>query len=298
MRLEGVYTALVTPFHGERLDLDAFAALVSRQLVAGVDGLVPCGTTGETPTLRVEEQDELVAAAVDLAADAAELRGSPVPVIAGAGSNCTADAVAAVERVARLGADAALVVFPYYNKPNRAGHLAHVRACAAVGLPLVLYHVPGRTGQRLGVDLLAELCALPGVVAIKEATGDVAFGIDLLERLDAQARGGGAEVSLLSGDDFTFAPLGAMGAQGVVSVLSNLAPSMTVQWDRAARAGDVAALRALMARLQPVVRYLFADSNPVPCKAALAQLGLCRNELRLPLAPGAPAPDALLEGLC
>jgi 4-hydroxy-tetrahydrodipicolinate synthase len=298
MLYEGVYTALVTPFSGGRVDLDRWSALCERQLSAGIDGLVPCGTTGETPTLTVGECDDLVRLAVDAAADEADRRGRAVPVIAGAGSNSTALAVESVARVQALGADAALVVFPYYNKPNPRGHLLHVQACAAVGLPLVLYHVPGRTGQRLTVDLLAQLCAVPGVVGIKEATGDVAFGIDLLERLDLQARAGGSEIALLSGDDFTFAALGAMGAQGVISVLSNVAPQMTVQLDRAARSGDVAALRALTARLQPLIRYLFADSNPVPCKAAMAAQGLLDNELRLPLAPGQAPPDGLLDGLC
>ncbi|MCB9780077.1 MAG: 4-hydroxy-tetrahydrodipicolinate synthase [Alphaproteobacteria bacterium] len=294
MQLTGVFTALVTPFAADgSVDLVAFRALCDRQLAAGIAGLVPCGTTGETPTLTADEWAACVTTAVDAAVDHAAATGRRTPVIAGVGSNSTVGTVATTERALALGADAGLLVFPYYNKPNPAGHIAHVDAAAAVGLPLVLYHVPGRTGQRLPAAQVATLCARPGVVAVKEATGDVAYGIDLVEDLETRA----PHVTVLSGDDFTFAPLVAMGAHGVISVVSNLAPAMTVRWCDAANTGDIATLRALRQRLQPVVRYLFADSNPAPAKAAMAQLGLCRADVRLPLAEGAPAPAGLLEGL-
>lgn len=279
--LRGVYTALVTPFVGGELDQASFETLALRQLDAGVAGLVPCGTTGETPTLEADEWIWLVRSSVELAA-------GRVPVIAGCGSNSTRHTVANVERAAKLGVDAALVVLPYYNKPNPAGMRAHVEAVASVGLPIVLYHVPGRTAQRLPVGQLAELCHTPGVVGVKEATGDVSYGVELLlERPGA----------LLSGDDFTFAPLMFAGGDGVISVLSNVAPQMTVAWAAAAAAGDRAAAVALQARLFPLVRYLFAEVNPVPVKAALAAMGLCANELRLPLAPGREPAQGLVEGL-
>ena len=282
MLLPGVYTALVTPFAADgSLDEDAFVALVDRQLAAGVAGLVPCGTTGETPTLEDDEWARLITLTVE------RCRGR-VPVIAGCGSNSTTKTVATVKAATALGADAALVVFPYYNKPNPAGMAAHVAAVAAVGLPVVLYHVPGRTAQRLPVDQLGALCNTPGVVGVKEATGDVAYGQDLLARTDRP---------ILSGDDFTFAALMAMGGHGVISVVSNLAPKMTVAWAQAAATGDLPALRSLLGRLNPLVHALFAEVNPVPAKAGLAAMGLCQNVLRLPLAPGKALDPALLHGL-
>jgi len=284
MKLSGVYTALITPFRSGEVDLDTYRILCDRQLDAGVHGLVPCGTTGETPTLSHAEWSGCIRTAVAVS-------GGSVPVIAGCGSNSTAGTVAAIEEAIALGADAALVVFPYYNKPNPAGLAAHVQAAAAPGLPLVLYHVPGRTGQRLPVSQLESLCRTPGVVALKEATGDVALGIDILQRLSD------TDVSILSGDDFTFAPLTAMGGHGVISVVSNPAPALTTAWYDAADTGDVATLRSLSGRMMPLVRYLFSSSNPVPVKAAMAAMGLCENEVRLPLAPGDAPSAALLAGL-
>lgn len=279
--LSGVFTALVTPFRGGEVDLQTFRALCERQIDAGVSGLVPCGTTGETPTLSDEEWADLVRVAVDVA-------GGRVPVIAGCGTNSTSKTVEALAAARALGADGGLVVFPYYNKPNPPGMRGHVAALAAAGLPIVLYHVPGRTGQRLPVSQLVELCQMPGVIGVKEATGDVAYGLEFMLQY------GGAT---LSGDDFTFAPLMAFGASGVISVLSNVAPALTVQWAEASRAGDVAQMRALNAQLFPVVQYLFAEVNPVPVKMAMAAMGLIDAEYRLPLAPGKAPPAGLVDGL-
>ncbi len=284
MKLRGVYTALVTSFHSGELDLDTYRDLAARQLAGGVAGLVPCGTTGETPALTHAEWSAAVQAAVAVA-------GGAVPVIAGCGSNSTAKTVETIEQAKALGADAALVVFPYYNKPNPAGLAAHVQAACSVGLPLVLYHVPGRTAQRLGAAQLESLCRTPGVVGLKEATGDVALGIEMVQRL------AGSGVSILSGDDFTFAPLTTMGGDGVISVVSNPAPALTVEWFEAADRGDVNTLRSHSAVLMPLVRYLFSDSNPVPVKAAMAAMGLCSNEVRLPLAPAELPPSSVIAGL-
>ena len=279
--LRGVYTALVTPFkHGE-LDLVTFRALVERQLDAGVSGLVPCGTTGETPTLSHEEWADVVRTTV-------EVVGGRVPVVAGCGSNSTAHTVDALTEARALGADAGLGVSPYYNTPTPPGMRGHVAALASAGLPIVLYHVPGRTAQRLPVSQLVELCGMPGVIGVKEATGDVAYGLEFMLRYSG---------ATLSGDDFTFGPLMVFGAAGVISVLSNVAPALTVQWAEACSVGDVAQMRALNAQLLPVVHYLFAEVNPVPVKMAMAEMGLCRSELRLPLAEGAPPPEGLLDGL-
>jgi 4-hydroxy-tetrahydrodipicolinate synthase len=282
VQLSGVLTALVTPFSRGSLDLARFRSLVERQLAGGVSGLVPCGTTGETPTLTDQEWVTLVRASVELAR-------KQVPVVAGCGTNSTAKTVAQIEEAKRLGADAALVVLPYYNKPNAAGHRGHVDACARTGVPIVLYHVPGRSGQLVPVELLAELCNRPGVVAVKEATGDVTYGLRLREL---------SKVAFLSGDDFTFAPLVCMGAEGVISVLSNAAPALTVRWCEAARTGNLGEVRRLNARLFPVVQALFAESNPIGVKAMMAQMGLLENDLRLPLAPSERTFDtALLAGL-
>lgn len=279
--LSGVYTALVTPFRGGEVDLGTFRALCERQIDAGVSGLVPCGTTGETPTLSEEEWASVVRAAV-------EVSSGRVPVIAGCGSNSTAHTVHALAAARALGADAGLVVFPYYNKPNPPGMKAHVAALVQAGLPVVLYHVPGRTGQRLPVSQLADLCEMPGIIGVKEATGDVTYDLEFMLRYSG---------AVLSGDDFTFGPLMAFGAAGVISVLSNVAPALTVQWAEACRGGDVAQMRALNATLFPVVQYLFAEVNPVPVKMAMAEMGLIEAEFRLPLAPGNPPPAGLLDGL-
>ncbi len=273
MKLTGVFTALVTPFDRGEVDLPTFRTLCERQVQAGVAGLVPCGTTGEAPTLSTAEWTSLVEVALEVARGHEARTGQRVQVVPGVGTNSTASTVEAVARAQKLGADAGLLVLPYYNKPNPRGLLAHVERAASLGLPIVVYHVPGRTAQRLPVGQLASLCGVAGVVSCKEATGDVAYGIDLVEALENHGRG----VTVLSGDDFTFAPLVAMGAHGVISVLSNVAPGLTVAWCDAARTGDIASLQEIRRRLQPVVRALFADTNPVPVKAAMAAMGLCSD---------------------
>lgn len=281
MRLEGVHTALVTPFaEGGGLDLDAFGVLCARQLDAGVEGLVVCGTTGESPTVSFEETSELVRAAREVAAGRAQ-------VTAGIGTNDTRTTVRNADRAAALGADLGLLVLPYYNKPNPQGLRAHVVEAARPGLPLVLYHIPGRTGQMLPAALLAELADLDGVVGIKEATADLKYCGELLRRTRS---------TVLSGDDFTFLPLLAIGGRGVISVVSNVAPAQTVAVWEAHERGSGA--DAAMRELWDLVVFLFSDTNPVPCKAALAELGLCRPDVRLPLgAYRGPSPRPILEAL-
>lgn len=276
--MRGVHTALVTPFVNDAVDEAALDTLIERQLRAGVDGLVPCGTTGESVTLEPAEWELVVSRAVALG------RGRAF-VTAGCGTNSTRSTVKNVERAAALGVNAALIVLPYYNKPNPAGHKAHLQAALDVGLPVVVYHVPGRTGQRLSLSLLTELCGMPGVIACKEATGDLQLGSDLIAA---------TSVSVLSGDDFTWLPLLSVGGRGVISVLSNVDPVRCVALSRAVAEGRWDDARALHHALMPLTRFLFSDSNPVPCKAALASLGLCKNELRLPLAAGASPAAALL----
>lgn len=282
----GIHTALITPFDAAgEVDLPAFRALCERQLAGGVHGLVPCGTTGETPTLTTAEWASLLDAALDVA-------GGKVPVTVGVGTNDTRSTVANVRRAKEAGANAGLLVFPYYNKPNPNGLRAHVRAALDVGLPLVLYHVPGRTGQRISAALLAELAGFEGVVSVKEATGDLIYGGEVLTA---------TRTPILSGDDFTFLPLLSMGGTGCISVVSNVAPAETVAVYEHFCAGRNEAAREQMHRLWALVGFLFSDSNPVPCKAALAELGLCRPEPRAPLATFAgPSALPLLRelGLC
>ncbi len=281
--MHGILTALTTPFDAAGdLDLASFERCVERQLAAGVHGLVPCGTTGETPTLSADEQDRLVEVTVALAAG----RG---PVVPGVGTNDTRSTLQRTQRVAELGASAGLLVLPYYNKPNADGLRAHVRAVAQVGLPLVLYYVPSRTGQAVPAALLAELANLDGVVAIKEATGDLRYGTDLMARTSR---------AVLSGDDFSFLGLLAQGAAGCISVISNIDPVRTVAIYEAHVAGDAATARSTLMELWPLITFLFSDSNPVPAKAAMAELGLGSAAMRLPLAPWSGAsPRSLLVGL-
>lgn len=274
--MHGIHTALVTPFTASgAVDHGAFEALCARQIDAGVHGLVPCGTTGETPTLEREEWAALLSAAVRVA-------DGRVPVTVGVGSNATEGTLATCRAARELGADAGLLVFPYYNKPNAAGIREHVKRAADTGLPLVLYNIPGRTAQPLPASLVAELCEIEGVIGLKEATGDLRFGTDVMRR---------TRRPVLSGDDFTFLALLAQGGAGCISVVSNVAPERTVAIYQAFRDGRNDAAAAGLAHLWELITLLFSDSNPVPCKAALAALGLCGVHTRLPLAPwGAELP--------
>ena len=279
---EGVHTALATPFDASgAVDRKAYRALAARQVAGGVHGLVAVGTTGESPTVKGEEW----AACIE---DCLAVAGNAV-VTAGVGTNDTRSTVKNTEQAARLGAHAGLLVFPYYNKPNPQGLRQHVAEAASVGLPLVLYHVPGRTAQTLPAAFLAELASMKGVIGVKEATGDLRYGGDLLKR---------TATAVLSGDDFTFLPLLSLGGVGVISVVSNVAPAHTVAIYEAHRAGRVDEAARKMRDLWDLCVFLFSDSNPVPCKAALAELGLCRPDVRLPLgAYAGPSPRPILDAL-
>jgi len=275
--LRGALTAIVTPFD-DRGDVDvaALERLVEWQVRNGIHGLVPCGTTGEGATLTDDEHHRVVATVV-------ETVDGRVPVVAGCGSNDTRRTVEGAKRSAAAGADALLVVSPYYNKPNRSGMLAHYRAVAeATDLPVVVYNVPGRTGQNLGAGLVLELAAIPGIRAVKEASGDLE---QIASILADRPRG----FSVLSGDDALALPTVALGADGIISVVSNEAPAETSQLIAAALEGDFATARALHFRLLPLMRANFAESNPVPVKTAMAMLGHCKDGLRPPLGPAAEA---------
>ncbi len=273
LNLQGAFTALVTPLSadGSSIDFGALERLISKQLEAGIGGLVACGTTGETPTLTPDEQREVIQTTVRLAA-------GKVPVIAGAGNNDTLDSISIAKTAAEAGADAVMVVMPYYNKPSQEGMVRHVQAIArAVSVPVVLYNIPGRTMVELSVEStlrIADSCS--NVVAVKDATGKLDYAMELLAR--ARER-----LTLLSGDDPLTVPMMSVGASGVISVTSNVLPAAVQKVTELMRAGDTQAALHEHFRLLPVHRSMFLEPNPQPVKAVLAARGLMNPSLRLPM---------------
>jgi 4-hydroxy-tetrahydrodipicolinate synthase len=280
-KIEGCLTALVTPFRDGKVDFEALAKLVDWQIEQGVDGLVAVGTTGESATLDVDDHVAVIAATVKAA------RGR-VPVVAGAGGNATSEALELTHASEAAGADALLHVTPYYNRPNQEGLFRHFEAVArATKLPIILYNVPTRTGCDLLTDTVVRLADLDNVVAIKDATGNLVRGSELVARV-------GDRISVLSGDDGTAFPLYAVGGRGVISVVSNVAPrAMSDMWDAFA-AGDWARARQRHLELRVLSQMLFAEPSPAPTKAALHMLGRCSVDVRLPLVP---ATAGLIEQL-
>jgi 4-hydroxy-tetrahydrodipicolinate synthase len=270
---EGTYTALVTPFVQDQLDEAAFARLIEMQLAGGVTGVVPVGTTGESPTLTNEEHHRVIELAVQTVAGRCK-------VIAGTGSNSTLEAVNLTIEAERLGADAALVVAPYYNKPTQAGLLEHFgHIASAVKIPIMLYSIPGRCGIEISVETVATLAARhSNIVALKEAGGSV-------ERVSQLRSALPPSFDILSGDDSLTLPFMSLGARGVVSVASNLVPSQVASLVNAALAGDYSAARENHFHLYPLFKELFVESNPAPAKYALSLLGKMQPDVRLPLAP-------------
>ncbi len=266
----GTITALVTPFRDGAIDEDAFRAHVERQIEAGVDAIVPAGTTGEAATLSFDEHKALIRMAVEQAA-------GRVPVIAGTGSNNTAESIELTRAARELGADAALLISPYYNKPTQEGIYQHYKAVAeAVHLPQILYNVPGRTASSIQPETVGRLARIPNIVGIKDATADM----DQLVRLMAEA---GDAIRYLSGDDATVTPFMALGGHGVISVVSNVAPERMKALTEAMRAGDVPRAAAIQRELAPLNAAMFMQSNPIPVKAACAMMGWMGWEIRLPL---------------
>jgi len=273
---KGVITALITPLRDGKVDEAAFAQLLERQIAAGVHGVVPMGTTGESATLHLDEHQRVVELCVRVAA-------GRVRVIAGAGSSATDKAIELVRHAKTVGADGALVVTPYYNRPSQAGMAAHFEAIAeAVQLPVLLYNVPGRTGVDLANDTVARLAAHPNIVGIKDATGD-------LSRVSWMRANINDQFDLISGDDPSYLGYHAHGGVGLISVTSNVAPEAMVALHEAAAADDYATARDWQDRLIGLHKALFLDNSPSPAKYALARLGLCTEEVRLPLAATADA---------
>lgn len=281
----GTLPALITPFRDGEVDEKALRELVERCIAGGVDGLVPCGTTGESVTLTEEEHVRVVRVVI-------EQTKKRVPVVAGAGTVSTHHTIHLAEIARDLGADGLLLVCPYYNRPTQAGLEAHFRAvAAAVPMPSILYNVPARTGVDLGLETLTRLADVPAFVGIKEATGNVLRCQQILASL-------GDRYDVLSGDDALTLPMLSLGAKGVISVTANLLPKETSDVVRLWNAGDVAGARALHLRLAPVHESMFVEANPGPVKAAIADEGHIAPEIRLPMVwPGLSSIETVRRAL-
>lgn len=286
MTFRGTYTALITPFRDDRIDAAAFQALIERQIAAGITGIVPVGTTGESPTLDMDEHIEVIRLAVEYAAGRCQ-------VLAGTGANATKEAIELTQAAEKLGATGTLQVCPYYNKPSQEGLYLHFKSIAEnTALPVMLYSVPGRSGIEIGVETTARLAAnCANIVAIKEAGGSV-------ERVNQLFQAVPSDFSILSGDDPLTLPFMACGAVGLVSVASNLVPEVLVKLVRTCLDGDFTGALAQQKQWYPLFRGLMSlDVNPVPIKTAVALQGHCNEELRLPLAPLSAAAKTQLVAL-
>ena len=279
--IKGSIPALVTPFKNGAVDVAAFEAFVEWQIREGSTGLVPCGTTGESPTLSHAEHYDVITRTVAIAA-------GRVPVIAGCGSNDTATAIAHMAHAEKVGADAALIVVPYYNKPSQRGLVAHFTALLECSrLPIIIYNIPGRSVADMSTETMAELAQLPGIIGVKDATGNLARG-------SAQREACGADFIQLSGNDDMALGFNAMGGIGAISVTANVAPKLCAQMQAATLAGDFRTALAITDRLYPLHAALFSDASPGPTKYALARLGLMAPDVRLPIVePSATARAAV-----
>lgn len=270
MELRGSYVAIVTPFDGGRFDKKSFTDLVEFQIDNGTAGIVPCGTTGESATLNHDEHVEVVRACMEA------VRGR-VPVIAGTGSNSTAEAIDLTRAAQDLGADAALLITPYYNKPPQQGLFDHYKAVAdATDIPLIVYNCPGRTAGSISPDTVARLAELPNIQAVKDASGDLDWTTEVAMKTD---------LTILSGDDTATLPMIAVGATGVISVVANVMPREMAGLCEAALKGDAAEARRLHELLFTLTKLLFSETSPIPVKTALHLMARIGPELRLPLCP-------------
>ena len=265
---KGVITALVTPIKNNTIDETSLRNLVEWQIKNGIQGLVPCGTTGESATLSTEEKKEVIQIVINQAK-------KRVPVIAGTGTNNTQESVKLSTWAKEAGADAILAVTPYYNKPSQEGLFRHYSEIAQIDLPVILYNVPGRTSLSLSIDTIDRLSKVKNIVAIKEATGSLDFGSQILKS--------GNDIALISGDDFTFLPLLSIGAQGVISVVSNVIPKEFVELYQNFSKGNLEKAQRIHFKFYPLIQALFIETNPVPVKTALSLMKKIPLEFRLPL---------------
>jgi len=288
--ITGSIVAIVTPLHEDgSLDLAAFRALIDFHIEQGTDGIVVVGTTGESPTVNVEEHELLIAEAVKHAA-------KRIPIIAGTGANSTREAIELAAFSKKAGADASLTVVPYYNKPTQEGLYLHFKTIAeAVDMPHILYNVPGRTVADMSNDTVLRLAQISNIVGIKDATGNIERGSDLLQRAALLKRTNG-NFAVYSGDDASTLALMLLGAHGTISVTANVAPKLMHEMCVAALNGEVAKARAINYKLLGLHRNLFVEANPIPVKWAVARMGKIKNTLRLPLTPLSPSAQAVVEG--
>ncbi len=279
---DGAVSALITPFKDGAIDERAFRELIEWQIQEGIDGVFPCGSSGESATLTHAEHEQ----AIKIAVQQAKKR---VPVLAGTGSNSTAEAIRLTTFAREAGADGAVLISPYYNRPTQEGIFRHYKAIAqSVDLPLVVYNIPGRTGSNILPETVARMAEVPNIVGLKEASGSLDQASDIVFHC-------GDRITVLSGDDSLTLPLMAIGAKGVISVISNVMPKQTHQLTAAALAGDYNRAREIHFQLLPLMRALFFETNPIPVKYAVSLLGKCSAEVRMPLTPLSPGPAAKLR---
>ena len=282
VRFSGAFTALITPFENGAVDEDAFVKLVEWQIEQGIHGLVPVGTTGESPTLSHEEHDRVIELCVKTAA-------GRVPVIAGAGSNSTQEAVRLAKHAEEVGADGVLIVSPYYNKPTQAGLYAHFNAVAeAVSVPVIVYDIPGRSIVRVDDDTMSKLAKIKNIAGVKDATGDAARPTRLLNLI-------GEEFAQLSGEDATCLPYLAAGGHGCISVVSNIAPALCAQMHEAFAQGDMTRAMQINRQIMPLHDGMFTEASPGPVKYAASLLGICGADTRLPLVEISQASKKVVE---
>ena len=277
MSLTGTFTALITPFSSSgEIDWSALERLVKTQIESGVDGLVPCGTTGESPTLSHEEHDQVIAKVIEWA----KKTNPQAKVIAGTGSNSTQEAIRLTLKAGEAGADYALLVNPYYNKPTQEGLYNHFTQIANQSkIPLILYNIPGRTSVKINLDTMKRLSSHKNIAGVKEATGDVGFMTEIFSETDQE------EFTLLSGDDNLLLPILSIGGKGIISVCSNVIPDKIAGITNNYLAGKVQEAQEVFFEIFPLCRAMFFETNPIPVKFALSLKGVCENILRPPLTP-------------
>ena len=280
IRLRGAFTAMITPMKEDgSIDYDGYRKLLRFQMEEGIDGLVPLGTTGETPTLDEDEEQRIIDVVMEEVRAFEKEKSVKVPVVLGAGSNNTRDAVRYTERAKKAGADAALVVTPYYNKPSSEGIFRHFEAVSRVGIPILVYNIAGRTGKNIDTPTLSRIADLPNIAGVKEASGSISQMTDVIATIKSKH----PDFAVLSGDDAMTLPLLASGGDGVVSVVSNAAPAPVSEMVRAALSGDYDAARKIHYRLLPFFKAAFVDGNPTSIKYAMRVKGLPSGSVRLPL---------------
>ncbi len=280
LKLKGTYTAMITPMKKNgAVDFEGFRKHIKNQLKAGIDGLVPLCTTSETPTLDEDEEDKMISIIMEERAAYKKASGKNIPIIVGTGSNNTRDAVRYTQRAKEAGADVALVVTPYYNKPSQEGIFHHFKAVSKVGIPILVYNIQGRTGTNIATDTLARIADLPNIVGVKEASGNINQMTDVLAKIKAKH----PNFAVLSGDDGLTLPLLSLGGDGVVSVVSNLAPKEVKAMVDAGLKGKFDEARKMHFRLLPIFKAAFVDGNPTSIKYAMNLKGLPAGGVRAPL---------------